>query len=310
LILNNLFLATGLGAVLIGTLYPLLLDAIAGKTISVGAPFFNLTFGTLMAPLLVLIPFGPFLAWKRGDLVAVVQRLAGALVVTLLATLGVFIATGAQVSLAPLGLLLGFWVGFGAIAEIVDRIKLGRIAPIESWNRLKGLPRTAFSTALAHFGMGFTVIGIVATSAWPGELITTMSPGQTAKLSGYSVLFNGTTDAGGPNYDAQRASFTITDPSGGVRQSAAERRTFTASHQQTTEADIQTYGLSQLYLQLGEAGDGNTSVVRLWYKPYVTMIWLGAVIMALGGFLSLTDRRLRVGAPKRKARQPVAEPAE
>ncbi|MDB5562415.1 MAG: CcmF [Hyphomicrobiales bacterium] len=310
LILNNLFLATGLAAVLIGTLYPLLLDAIAGKTISVGAPFFNLTFGTLMAPLLVLIPFGPFLAWKRGDLVAVVQRLGGAVAVTLLVTLVVFILSGAQFSLAPLGLLLGFWVGFGAIAELVDRIKLGRIAPLESWNRLKGLPRTAFSTALAHFGMGFTVIGIVATSAWQGELITTMAPGQTAQLSGYSVVFNGTTDAGGPNYDAQRASFTITDPHGGVRQSAAERRTFTASRQQTTEADIQTYGLSQLYLQLGEAGDGNTSVVRLWYKPFVTMIWLGAVIMALGGFLSLSDRRLRVGAPKRKARQPMAEPAE
>jgi cytochrome c-type biogenesis protein CcmF len=310
LILNNLFLATGLAAVLIGTLYPLLLEAIAGKTISVGAPFFNLTFGTLMAPLLVLIPFGPFLAWKRGDLVAVTQRLGGTAAVALAGALVVFMFSGAQLSLAPLGILLGFWVAFGAIAELVDRIRLGRIPLTESWNRLKGLPRTAFSTALAHFGVGFTVIGIVATTAWQSELITTMAPGQTVQLSGYSVQFNGVVDAGGPNYDAQRASFTLTDPHGGLRQSSAERRTFKASRQQTTEADIQTYGLSQLYLQLGEPGDGNTSVVRLWYKPYVTMIWLGAVIMALGGFLSLSDRRLRVGVPRRKVREPVAEPAQ
>jgi cytochrome c-type biogenesis protein CcmF len=273
-------------------------------------PFFNLTFGTLMAPLLVLIPFGPFLAWKRGDLVAVTQRLGGTAAVALAGALVVFMFSGAQLSLAPLGILLGFWVAFGAIAELVDRIRLGRIPLTESWNRLKGLPRTAFSTALAHFGVGFTVIGIVATTAWQSELITTMAPGQTVQLSGYSVQFNGVVDAGGPNYDAQRASFTLTDPHGGLRQSSAERRTFKASRQQTTEADIQTYGLSQLYLQLGEPGDGNTSVVRLWYKPYVTMIWLGAVIMALGGFLSLSDRRLRVGVPRRKVREPVAEPAQ
>jgi len=314
LILNNLFLATGLAAVLVGTLYPLVLEAVAGKTISVGAPFFNLTFGALMVPLLLLIPFGPLLAWKRADLVAVIQRLGAAVVLALVCAIVVFTLAGWSISLAPLGILLGFWVAFGAIAELVDRARIGRIAPSESWRRLVGLPRSAWSTAIAHFGVGVSVMGIVATSAWAGELITTMAPGQTASLSGYTIHFDTVDDAPGPNYEATRGLFTVTEPGGGTRQIEAEKRVYTVSQQPTTQASINTYGFSQLYLQLGEKGQGNAFVVRIWYKPFVTLIWLGAIIMAFAGFLSLTDRRLRVGAPRRAATaaapQPVPEAAE
>ncbi|MDR3475170.1 MAG: heme lyase CcmF/NrfE family subunit [Devosia sp.] len=313
LILNNLFLATGLAAVLVGTLYPLILEAIGGKTISVGAPFFNLSFGALMVPLLLLMPLGPFMAWKRGDLVAVMQRLAGAAVATLVTTIVVFWIAGWSISLAPLGILLGFWVAFGAIAEIVDRIKLGRIAPSESWARLVGLPRSALSTTIAHFGLGVSVIGIVATSAWSGELITTMAPGQTASLSGYTVHFDAIDDTPGPNYDAERGIFTLTDSGGGTRQAIAEKHVFRVSKQPTTQASISTYWFSQLYIQLGERGAGNAYVVRIWFKPFVTFIWLGAIVMAFAGFLSLSDRRLRVGVPRRRlaaVSQPIAEAAE
>ncbi|HHS82659.1 MAG TPA: heme lyase CcmF/NrfE family subunit, partial [Devosia sp.] len=127
LIVNNLFLATAVVAVLVGTLYPLILQAVSGTLISVGAPFFNLTFGILMAPLVLLIPFGPFLAWKRGDLVAVTQRIAGAAGLTLLITIVAAIIMGTSVSLASLGLLLGFWVAIGALADLADRAKVGRI---------------------------------------------------------------------------------------------------------------------------------------------------------------------------------------
>ena len=311
LILNNLFLATGLAAVLVGTLYPLLLEALAGKTISVGAPFFNISFGALMAPLLVLMPFGPFMAWKRGDLVAAMQRLAAAAALALVGGLVVLAYNGWSLSLAPLGIVLGFWVAFGAIAELVDRSRLGRIPPMESWRRLAGLPRSAFSTTIAHFGIGVSVIGIVATSAWAGELITTLSPGESATLAGYTVHFDRLDDAPGPNYSAERGDFTITEPGGATRAASAEKRVYTVSHMPTTEASINTYGFSQLYLQLGEHGAGNAYVVRIWYKPYVTLIWLGALIMAFAGFLSLTDRRLRVGAPRRRvAAMPVPEAAE
>src|SRR5690606_5250050 len=173
LILNNLFLSSATAAVLVGTLYPLLLDALTGETISVGEPFFNLTFGAIMVPLLIVLPFGPFLGWKRGDLIAVTQRLAGAAGLTLFATILCFALTGASVSLAPLGLLLGFWVSFGALAELIDRAKFFRTDVVTSFRRLFGLPRTAWATALAHFGLGVTVIGIVAASAWQQELVTT-----------------------------------------------------------------------------------------------------------------------------------------
>ena len=314
LILNNLFLATGLAAVLVGTLYPLVLEAIGGKTISVGGPFFNLSFGTLMVPLLLLLPLGPFMAWKRGDLGAVVQRLTGAIAATIVVTLVVYWLAGWSVSLAPLGMLLGFWVAFGAIAELVDRIKLGRIAAGDSWSRLVGLPRSAFSTAIAHFGLGVSVIGIVATTAWPGEVITTMSAGQTATISGYTVHLDKIDDVAGPNYDAERGIFTVTEPGGGTRQAIAEKHVFRASGQPTTQASINTYWFSQLYIQLGEKGTDGAYVVRLWYKPFVTFIWLGALIMAFGGFVSLSDRRLRVGAPSRRrlvgAPKPIPGAAE
>ena len=307
LILNNLFLATATAAVLTGTLYPLILDALTGRTISVGAPFFSLTFGVIMAPLLIVLPFGPFLAWKRGDLIAVTQRLAGAAGAAIFITIVIFALSGASISLAPLGLLLGFWVGFGAIAELVDRAGFGRMAIGLSLRRLAGLPRTAFSTALAHFGLGVTVIGIVTASAWQLELVTTMQPGDSKALGNYTVTFDGAADRTGENFVAETGLFTVTAPDGSKRQLSPERRMYPASGTPTTEAAIETYGFSQLYLQLGEQGTDGSHVVRAWYKPFVTLIWLGCIVMAAAGVLSLSDRRLRVGAPRPAAKAVPAE---
>jgi cytochrome c-type biogenesis protein CcmF len=304
LILNNLFLASATVAVLVGTLYPLLLEALTGDTISVGAPFFNLTFGAIMAPLLILLPFGPFLAWKRGDFVAAAQRLAGAAALAVFAMILAFSLAGVSISLAPLGLLLGFWVAFGALADLADRIKLLRTSLSISWQRLIGLPRSAFATALAHFGMGMSVLGIVAASAWQVEDVTTIAPGGSVEIAGYTVSFAGLEHVEGPNFVSDTGRFTITG-NGGTRETAAERRVYRASGMPTTEAAIETYGFSQLYLQLGEQSANGASIVRLWYKPFVTLIWLGCVVMAGAGFLSLTDRRQRVGAP-RPARARVA----
>jgi len=308
LILNNLFLATAMAAVLIGTLYPLILDAVTGERISVGPPFFNMTFGALMVPLLIVLPFGPFLAWKRGDLVAVIQRLAGAAGLALLATIVVFMLSGAKISLAPLGLLAGFWVAFGAIADLADRGKIGRVSLAESRRRLAGLPKGAWSTAIAHFGMGITVLGVVSVSAWQTENITVLKQGETASLSGYQITLSKLDQVAGPNFATEELVFTVNDPFGGSREGISERRIYTASRMPTTEAAILTYGLSQLYIAVGEADDEGGHVVRIWHKPFITMIWWGAVIMALAGLWSLSDRRLRVGAP-RKAK-PVLKAAE
>jgi c-type cytochrome biogenesis protein CcmF len=298
LILNNLFLATAVGAVLVGTLYPLLLDALTGTTISVGAPFFNLTFGALMVPLLLVLPFGPLLAWKRADMVAAAQRLAG------FAALAVFLAIlisalgGVSISMVPIGLLLGFWVALGSIAELIERSRLGRITLRESLRRLAGLPRTIWSTAIGHLGLGLTVLGIVSVSAWETELVTTLNPGESTSLSGYTIAFDTFEQVAGANFVADTGNFTVTSPSGSTAVLHAERRTYVASGMPTTEAAIGTYGLSQLYLQLGEPLD-DTHVLRVWYKPYILLIWIGALVMAGAGVLSLTDRRLRIGAPQR-----------
>ncbi len=308
LILNNLFLATAVGAVLVGTLYPLLLDALTGTTISVGAPFFDFTFGALMAPLLLVLPFGPLLAWKRADLVSAGQRLMG------MAALAVFLAVlisalgGVSISLAPLGLLLGFWVSLGSVAELIERAKLGRIPLGESLRRLAGLPRSIWSTAIGHLGLGLTVLGIVSVTAWETETVTTLNPGEVTELAGYSIAFDSFEQIPGPNYLADTGIFTVTAPGGGTARLEAERRAYVASGMPTTEAAIQTYGLSQLYLQLGEPLN-DTHVIRVWHKPYILLIWIGCLVMAGAGVLSLTDRRLRIGAPQR-ARKAVPEAAQ
>jgi cytochrome c-type biogenesis protein CcmF len=308
LILNNLLLSTATVAVLVGTLYPLLLDALGGRSISVGAPFFDLTFSVIMAPLLVIMPFGPFLAWKRADLVAVVQRLAWAAALAVFITILIVALSGGGFSLAPFGLLLGFWAMVGALAELQDRAKFFRTDMMTSLRRLFGLPRTAWATALAHFGVGVSVLGIVAASTWQVELVTTMAPGQSVRIGSYSVQFDGLQDLAGPNFRSQTGTFRITAANGDVRQALPERRLYVASGMPTTEAAIETYGFSQVYLQLGEADAASGGqVVRIWYKPFITLIWLGTVLMAGAALLSLTYRRMRVGAPRTAARPVAAE---
>jgi len=235
----------------------------------------------------------------------VTQRLAWVAGLTVFVTILIFALSGGSISLAPLGLLLGVWVALGAIAELIDRAGIGRMPLRTSWNRLVGLPRSAFSTALAHFGLGVSVIGIVTASAWQLELITTMQPGTTKTIGEYAVRFDGIKDEQVENYAAEVGDFTVTT-GGRERHLTPERRVYTASGTPTTEAAIETYGFSQLYLQLGEQSADGSRTVRLWFKPYVTLIWLGAIIMALAGGLSLSDRRLRVGVARRVA---TAKPA-
>lgn len=308
LIVNNLFLASATGAVLVGTLYPLLLDAATGARISVGPPFFNLTFGGLMVPLLLVLPFGPFLPWKRADLLAVSQRLMAAMIAAVLITIAWSALMWQGPSMAPIGFLLGFWVMVGAVADLVERGKIGRVPFAKSMSRLKGLPRSVWSTALAHFGLGVAVIGIVTVSVYETELVTTLEPGQEATLSGYTVRFIEEVDLPGPNYRSERVNLTVTKGAS-QRETHSERRIFVASGQPTTEAGIETYGLSQLYVSMGDRSGAEGRVIRIWYKPWVLLIWLGPVIMGFAGFLSLTDRRLRVGVPRRATNRTAGEAA-
>ncbi|MEQ9629211.1 MAG: heme lyase CcmF/NrfE family subunit, partial [Roseitalea porphyridii] len=236
LVLNNLFLTTAAATVLIGTLYPLLLESITGTKISVGPPFFNMTFGPLMIPLLLAVPFGPLLAWKRGDLAGAAQRLYFAVGASLLVALAVvFMRTGAPV-LAGLGIGLGVYLILGSLTDLALRSGIGRVGAGVAFARLAGLPRSAFGTAFAHMGLGITVIGVVAVSVFSTETVVAMKPGDTVEAGGYQVRFEGIRDYAGPNYTSQSGEFTILRGGVAVDQTASAKRFYAARGMPTTEA--------------------------------------------------------------------------
>ncbi|RNJ46334.1 heme lyase NrfEFG subunit NrfE [Mesorhizobium erdmanii] len=307
LVLNNLFLTTATATVLVGTLYPLALEALTGDKISVGAPFFDLTFGPLMLPLLVLVPFGPLLAWKRGDVIAASQRLMAAFATALAAMLvtGLFI-DGASV-FAALGIGLAVWLVAGALTDLAVKSGAGSVAPAVMLRRFAGLPRSVFGTALAHLGLGLTLLGIVATLSFGTEKILTMRAGETVELSGHTLRFVGLYPAQGPNYSEDRGRFELIGVGGSpVGEMSSAKRFYPVRQTTTTESGIRTLGLSQLYISLGDEAKDGSVVVRLWWKPLVTLIWGGGLVMMAGAAMSLMDRRLRVGAPSRRRKQASA----
>jgi cytochrome c-type biogenesis protein CcmF len=309
LVFNNLFLTTACLTVFVGTLYPLALEAVTGEKISVGAPFFNLTFVPLFIPLLFAMPFGPLMAWKRGDILGVAQRLITVLGLGMIVMAVTFVSEGGRSVMAPFGIGLATFVMVGALIDIVERIGLFRLSFSVARQRAVGLPRSVWGTALAHFGIAVTFLGVVGASTWASELIVALKPTQTILLSGYELVFDGLVQRFGPNYREAAAKFTVSEAGVPVGVMEPSKRTFTTRATTTTEAALMTRGLSQLYLSLGDVNDDGSVSVRLYRKPMVLLIWLGAVVMALGGALSLSDRRLRIGAPK-PAAKPVAQPAE
>jgi cytochrome c-type biogenesis protein CcmF len=309
LVLNNLFLTTACLTVFVGTLYPLALEALTGDKISVGPPFFNLTFAPLFIPLLLAMPFGPLMAWKRGDIFGAAQRLMAAFGVALVVIVLTFAVADRTSSLAPFGIGLAAFVMIGAMVDIVERIGLFRLPFSVVRQRAAGLPRSTWGTALAHSGIAVTLLGVVCVSAWASERIIALKPSQTVSISGYELSFDGVVQRSGPNYRELAAKFTVRE--GGVPVGIMEpsKRSFASRSATTTEAALMTRGVSQLYLSLGDTNDDGSVAVRLYHKPMVLLIWLGAVVMALGGSLSLSDRRLRVGAPKPAAKSAM-QPAE
>jgi cytochrome c-type biogenesis protein CcmF len=309
LVFNNLFLTTACLTVFVGTLYPLALEALTGAKISVGGPFFNLTFGPLFVALMFAMPFGPLLAWKRGDLLGVAQRLMTAFAVGLAAVAAAFAIKGGVSVLAPFGVGLAFYVMAGAVVDIVERTGLMRMPMATVRMRAAGLPRSTWGTSVAHFGIAMSMLGIVSAGTWGSERIVALKPAQTVSLSGYELSFDGIVERTGPNYTAQVAKFTVRE--GGVPLGVMEpsKRNFSARATSTNEAALMARGAGQLYLSLGDTNADGSVAIRLYYKPMVMLIWLGALVMMFGGALSLSDRRLRVGAPKPAARAAL-QPAE
>ena len=309
LVVNNLLLCTACAAVLFGTLYPLLLETLTGDKISVGPPFFDLVFGIIMTPLLLLAPFGPMMGWKRGDLYAAIQRLWFAAAAAVVIAVGFLAFQYRGPWAAPLGIALGLWLILGSLSEIAYRVQLFKGPFSSALTRLAGLPRSALGMTLAHAGVGVMVIGITAVTAWKDERILAVQPGQPVEIAGYTVAFASADVLEGPNYSGESGRFEVTRAGAPVSTLVSEKRSFRPSGQTTTEVGLLQSVAGDLYVVLGDKLDGGGRNVRISFIPLVSFIWVGALIMFFGGFLSLLDRRYRIGAPK-AARRPQAVAAE
>ena len=309
LVINNLLLAVAAFAVFTGTLFPLVYEAVAGGKISVGAPFFNTVFGILIVPLLLVLPLGPFLSWKRADAGKAVKRLVIAAISALAAIATVIYLKGDGPWAAGFGIGIGVWLIVGSLSEMADRTKFLRSPFMTFWARLKGLPGASIGMTLAHMGMGVTVIGIVAITAWKQEKILVMKPGASTQIAGSTVTFVSEVKGDGPNYSAETGRFDVTIDGVFITSLYSEKRVFRPSRTPTTEVGIYPYWSGDLYVVMGDAVKTGGRTVRIYFNPFAPLIWFGAGIMFLGGMISLFDRRYRVGAPK-KAKQQALQAAE
>ncbi|MBB3809829.1 heme lyase CcmF/NrfE family subunit [Pseudochelatococcus contaminans] len=298
LVLNNLLLCTACATVFIGTLYPLALEALTGDRISVGPPYFDATFLPLTMPLVAIMPLGQTLAWKRGDLLGAAQRLTAAFALSLAMVAMIVALTHGGPVLALAGVALGFFAVAGALSEIVTRSWRRGASLASVWRRARGLPSSAWGAAVAHAGIGLLVLGISAT-AWEVETLAIVRPGETINAGPYTLRLDSVSSLGRNTYKAEVVHFSVTRGETPIGRVTAEKRFYTTRGMATTEAGLMTRGLGQIYVAPGETLPDGGIAVRLYWKPFVLLIWIGAVVAAFGGGLSLIDRRLRIGVPRK-----------
>jgi len=256
------------------------------------------------------VPFGPLLAWKRGDLLGAAQRLFAAGIVALIVIAVVWAWTRGGSAFAPLAIGLAVFVIAGALSDLAERTGLFRMPFAIALRRARGLPRSSWGTVFAHAGVGVALIGIVCETTWNTEYIGSMKPADVAHVAGYALKLDGVTQQAGPNFREMVAQFEVSLDGRQLSVMRPSKRSFTTRGSTTTEAALLTRGVSQLYISLGDTSADGAIGVRIYHKPMVLLIWFGPVLMAFGGMLSLSDRRLRVGAPK-PARAPRGlQPAE
>ena len=311
LVLNNLFLAAATATVLLGTLYPLIRQALSGEPISVGAPFFNLTFVPLMAACMLLLPAGPLLTWKRADAWGAVQRLWVAALVAAAGAILVLALKSPHSLPAAAGVAFGGWLVIGALVEIAERARLGRAPLLEVGRRLKGLPRGAWGMTLAHAALGLFVLGACFETTFKLDVAQNLALGGSEPLGAYSLRLDRVGEVQGPNYQAERARVTVSHDGKPFCLASPERRVYEPGGQNTSDVAICQRGLDDLYVVIGDRrplpGGAQAWVVRGFYNPWARLIFLSPILMALGGVVSLSDRRLRFALARRAA--PMAAPA-
>lgn len=308
LVANNILLAVAAFVVFTGTVWPLVAELFFDRKLSVGAPFFNAAFTPFMVALAVIMPLGAIMPWKRARFGRSMQPLWGVLALAIAAGALVWtIQTGRSI-LAPVGLILFVWLIGGAMVDIYTRTGRGNLR--SKLRRLAKLPRADWGKSVAHSGMGITIFGMAAITAWQVEDIRVAKIGETFPVGAYEVTLNDVTKGQGPNYFTTLADISITRNGREVARLFPEKRQYPVAQMPTTEAAIDNGFTRDLYVVIGDPQDDGSWAVRTYVKPFANWIWAGFIIMALGGILSLTDRRYRVAAGAKSTVPPAAVPAE
>ncbi|HEX2830507.1 MAG TPA: heme lyase CcmF/NrfE family subunit [Burkholderiales bacterium] len=306
LLTNNVLLIVAAASVLLGTLYPLALDALGLGKISVGPPYFDTVFVPLMVPALILIGVGPIARWKSASLPDLATRLKYAFVASIIVALVLPFTMGKWTWGVSGGFLLAAWIAFTTLAALVNRLRSSAGATLAA--KVRASSASYYGMLLAHFGVAVFVVGVTMVTGYGTETDVKMEPGTTAHLSGYTFRFDGVREIDGPNYVAARGTIEVTKDGKRVTVMHPEKRIYTVQQMPMTEAAIDSGFARDLYVAMGEAVSPTAWVIRIWVKPFVDWIWFGCVIMALGGLLAASDRRYRI-AP-RPLPQAAARPAE
>ncbi len=310
LLLNNVLLLVAMFTILVGTLYPLFLDALNAGKISVGPPYFNAVFVPLMLPLVLVVGIGPFLRWKKATLAETLKKLVKILVIGIVIGVALpLLIAGKTTILVALGITLGGWSIFSALYYLFKNLFRGD-SKQSAFQHLKKIPRATYGMALAHIGIGIFVIGVTFVNAFQEEKEVPIQIGGKVELAGYEFRFNGVKEVQGPNYSSKQASVDVYKNNQQVATLYPEKRKYLVQQSPMTEAGIDSGFLRDVYVALGEQINPQAWGMRLYYKPFVQWIWLGAALMALGGLLAALDRRYRLKLKREKvAEEKVSDKA-
>jgi cytochrome c-type biogenesis protein CcmF len=309
LLSNNVLLTVAASSVLLGTLYPLFMDALNLGKLSVGPPYFNAVFVPLMAPAMFLIGVGPIARWKQAKLPELAVRLRWAFVISLISGVAIPFFIGGWQWRASLGILLAIWIVVTVVQNIWGRLRVGS-GEMRLFDRIKAPARGFYGMHLAHIGVAAFVAGITVVTSYQTEKDVRMNIGETVNAGGYQFRLDNLTQVRGPNYDAVRADIQVTRDGAFVTMLNPEKRAFTTAQNVTSETAIDRSIFRDLYVSLGDQAEGGGWTVRVYHKPLVNWIWLGALLMALGGGIAVTDKRYALQAEKERESRKTTKPAK
>ena len=310
LLSNNVLLTVAAGSVLLGTLYPLIVDTLGMGKLSVGPPYFNLVFVPLMAPAMFLMGLGPIARWKKASLPDMAKRLRWAFAISVLSAVALPFLSGGWKWRVSLGLLLAVWIVATVLVNLWERVRVTS-GQLTTFQKLRMQSRSYYGMQVAHIGVAIFIVGVTMVTGYQSEQDVKMQIGDVVHTGGYEFQFNGISDVVGPNYQGARAEIIVSKNGVEKERMYPEKRNYNASGNVMTETAIDSGLFRDLYVSLGEPVGSGAWSVRVYYKPFVGWIWGGALFMAIGGGLALSDRRYALAARKeREAREAAKKPAE